>query len=588
VTRTLRIGLAGLGGISRAHLAGYAQSEGRAEVVAVCDRDAERAQRVAGELGARASTDLGDLLADDDVDAVDLTLPHDVHFAAASAALAAGKHVLVEKPLALTSDECRRLIAAAHSAGRTLGVAENTRFVRAYVAVKALLDAGAIGMPRLVRTLISGSEVRRLRDGALWKGRRAGSGGGTIIDAGPHSFYLLRWLLGELETVRAFSHKLVAESEVEDHAVVAGRLASGALYTTEYTFTAEIPWGERLELYGSEGSLIVDQLARPPAVHFRGAGDVAGEPLADVPYAPETWKRDSIAAGVVDFVGAVLDGREPAVRAEDGLHGVLVAERAYASIAAGGVELPVAEPAGGRQGARRRPRLLLVTDVSPYAPGADGAPRLAGAHGVLGQAARAVHEVADACGLDFELAEDVAGLRPGALDEAAVLALFTIGDTPWTADQRASVERRLAAGDLQLLGLHSAADSCESWPAFGRLLGARFDGHPWTQTFAIRHCGRPHAATARLPDPWRFTDEVYLFRDLRDDAQVLLEATGDDLDMDAPGARRPAHGFPLAWCFEEGRGRVFYTALGHFPGAYEDVRFLAHLHGGLEWLAGRG
>jgi predicted dehydrogenase len=588
VTRTLRIGLAGLGGISRAHLAGYAASEGRAQVVAVCDRDADRADAVARELGARAYADLDDLLADDAVEAVDLTLPHDAHFAAAAAALGAGRHVLCEKPLALTSAECRELIAAARDAGRTLGVAENTRFVTAYVEVEKLLRAGAIGEPRLARTLISGSEVRRLSDPSVWKGRRAGSGGGTIIDAGPHSFYLLRWLLGELETVRAFASRLVAASEVEDHAVVAGRLASGALYTTEYTFTAEIPWGERLELYGSEGSIVVDQLARPPAIRFRGAGDLDGEPLAGVPHAPQTWKRDSIAAGVLDFVDAVLAGREPAVRAEDGLHGVLVAERAYASIAAGGAELPVAEPAPARGGRARRPRVLLLTDVSPYAPGPDGEPRLAGAHGVLGQAARAVREVASACGLGFELAEDLADLREGALEEAAVLALFTIGETPFTDAQRALVERRLAGGELQLLGLHSAADSCASWPAFGRLLGARFDGHPWTQTFAIRRCGEPHPSTARLPDPWRFTDEVYLFRDLRDDARVLLEAVGDDLDMDAPGARRPAHGFPLAWCFTEGRGRVFYTALGHFPGAYEDVRFLAHLHGGLAWLADRG
>ena len=77
---------------------------------------------------------------------------------------------------------------------------------------------------------------------------------------------------------------------------------------------------------------------------------------------------------------------------------------------------------------------------------------------------------------------------------------------------------------------------------------------------------------------------AYLFRDLRPDARVLLEAHADDLDMAAPSARRPAHGFPLAWCFEYGSGRVFYTALGHFPGAYEDARFLGHLQGGLSWL----
>jgi predicted dehydrogenase len=341
MSERLGIGLVGLGIISRAHLVGYARAADRAAVVAVCDQDGERAATVAAELGARAYTSLSDLLHDPGVAAVDLTLPHHAHFAAASAALGAGRHVLVEKPLALTSDECRSLIEQAREAALTLGVAENTRFVAAYGAVARRRRAGALGAPRLARTLISGSEVRRLRDTTLWKGRRAGSGGGAIFDAGPHSFYLLRWLLGELDTVRAFHHRLIAESEVDDHAVVAGRLRSGALYSTEYTFTAEIPWGERLELYGSEGSVIIDQLSQRPALHFAGGDDREGRPLPGVPYNPAGWKVDSIAAGVADFVDAVREGRAPVVSGEDGLHGVLVAERAYASAAAGGIELPV-------------------------------------------------------------------------------------------------------------------------------------------------------------------------------------------------------------------------------------------------------
>ncbi len=335
----LGVGLVGLGIISRAHLAGYAQIADRARVVAVCDQDGDRAQAVARELGARAYTRLGDLLEDPGVASVDLTLPHHVHFEAASAALDAGRHVLVEKPLALTSDQCRSLIEQARAASLTLGVAENTRFVAAYLAVERLLRSGALGEPRLARTFIAGSEVARLRDTSLWKGRAAGSGGGAIFDAGPHSFYLLRWLLGDLATVRGFHHRLIAESEVDDHAVVAGRLRSGALYSTEYSFTAEIPWGERFELYGSEGSVIVDQLSQPPAIHFQGGEDRKGHPLTDVPYNPAGWKIDSIAAGVADFADAVREGRAPAVSGQDGLHGVAVAERAYESAAAGGIEL---------------------------------------------------------------------------------------------------------------------------------------------------------------------------------------------------------------------------------------------------------
>ena len=335
----LGIGLVGLGIISRAHRVGYERANDRAAVVAVCDRDPALAASVAAELGARAYTAIDDLLADPEVAAVDLTLPHHVHYSAASAALAAGRHVLVEKPLALTSQECRALIDQARAAGLTLGVAENTPFVAAYQAVERLLRSGALGEPRFARTFISGSEVRRLRDTTLWKGRRGGSGGGAIFDAGPHSFYLLNRLLGELATVRAFHNRLIEESEVDDHAVVAGRARSGALYSAEFTFTAEIPWGERLELYGSEGSVIVDQLARPPAIHFAGGDDTEGTPLADVQYNSGGWKLDSIAAGIADFVDAVCDGRAPTVSGEDGLFGVVIAERAYESAAAGGIEL---------------------------------------------------------------------------------------------------------------------------------------------------------------------------------------------------------------------------------------------------------
>ncbi len=231
--------------------------------------------------------------------------------------------------------------------------------------------------------------------------------------------------------------------------------------------------------------------------------------------------------------------------------------------------------------------LLYVTDVSPYAagPGRDEPQlRMAGAHGVLGQSAIAMAELATAAGLDFEHEASVSGIEAGALERARVLALFTIGDTPWTAAQRESIARRLRSGELALFTLHSAADSASSWEEFGHLLGARFDGHPWTQRFAIEVTDSDHTATRHLPPDWHFQDEVYLFRELRPDAHVLLRAAGDDLDMSSPGARRPEIGFPLAWCFSEGKGRVFYTALGHFPSAYEDVRFLGHLYGGLEWI----
>jgi type 1 glutamine amidotransferase len=79
---------------------------------------------------------------------------------------------------------------------------------------------------------------------------------------------------------------------------------------------------------------------------------------------------------------------------------------------------------------------------------------------------------------------------------------------------------------------------------------------------------------------------VYQFRDLRPDAQVLLRVREGELDLSAGGAVEPAFGFPLAWCFAEGRGRVFSTSLGHFPSAWESPAYLRHLAGGLGWALG--
>jgi len=335
-TNRIGFGLIGLGQIHHAHRRGYEQAADRARIAAVCDVDEAIAKQEGIALGCAAYTDYHALLADPGVDAVDITLPHNLHYEVARAALDCGKHVLVEKPLAATSQQCLALIELARKNGRAFTVAENTRFVTAYQEAETLLKAGVLGTPRLIRTLISGSEVERLQNTSLWKGRRDGTIGGAIFDAGPHSFYLLKWLFGDIEGVYAVQSRLMHESQVEDHAVVGGQLANGALFTTEYTFTAEIPWGERCEIYGSEGSLIIDQLCNPPATHYHGAEDYTGTPLPAVSYDPRGWKVASIAAGVTDFIDAVWGQRPPTIDPRDGYYTIKVAEKAYESVAASG------------------------------------------------------------------------------------------------------------------------------------------------------------------------------------------------------------------------------------------------------------
>jgi type 1 glutamine amidotransferase len=226
--------------------------------------------------------------------------------------------------------------------------------------------------------------------------------------------------------------------------------------------------------------------------------------------------------------------------------------------------------------------LMYVTQVSAYRDGP------AGAHGVLDQSATALASIADSAGLAFRHVTDVRAVALPDLAAVRVVALFTIGETPWAVEQRAALLDGVRSGSLSLLAIHAATDSCYGWDEYGTLVGARFNGHPWTQDVDLEVLEPGHPALAHLGTRWRWHDEVYQFRDLRPDARVLLRVDPAQLDLGAPGVAAPDFGFPLSWCFTEGLGRVFSTSLGHFPAAWESVTYLRHLAGGLSWALGTG
>ncbi|HEV3281883.1 MAG TPA: ThuA domain-containing protein [Acidimicrobiales bacterium] len=227
-----------------------------------------------------------------------------------------------------------------------------------------------------------------------------------------------------------------------------------------------------------------------------------------------------------------------------------------------------------------RSALLYVTQVAPYRHGP------AGVHGVLDQSATAWSQLAESAGLEFQRVHDVRSLDDSSLRGARVVVLFTIGETPWSEHQRAAFLESVRTGATSLVAVHSATDACYGWEEYGDLVGARFDGHPWTQWCTLEVSDPGHPAVAHLGPTWRWRDEVYRFRDLRPDARVLLRAEEDELDPEAAGRPPPDFGFPLSWCFTEGEGRVFSTSLGHFPHAWENPDYLRHLAGGLDWSMG--
>lgn len=225
-----------------------------------------------------------------------------------------------------------------------------------------------------------------------------------------------------------------------------------------------------------------------------------------------------------------------------------------------------------------QPSLLYVTQVAPYRSGP------AGVHGVLDQSAVAIAELAESAGLRFRHVTDVRHLEEGALADAAVVGLFTIGETPWSSAQRSELVGSVRAGRTAVLAIHSATDSCHGWDDYRLLVGARFDGHPWTREMTVDVVVPDHPAVAHLGPSFSWHDEVYLFRGLRPDAQILLAGRPQEFDTDGAGSPIPDIGIPLSWCFTEGAGPVFSTSLGHFPHAWETPDYLRHLTGGLDWL----
>ncbi len=203
MTRRLRVGLVGLGRVFDLNVRGYL-GHPEAEIAALCDADpALLARRAAEHPEARATADFGDMLRWD-LDLVEILTPHPLHEAMTTAALAAGAHVSVQKPMAMRLDECDRMIAAARAAGRHLKLFENFVFYPPLVRARELLLAGAIGRPQHFRMkVVMGDRAQAWPvppSASAWRHALAaeGRGGPCVFDHGHHMMAVALWLFGEV------------------------------------------------------------------------------------------------------------------------------------------------------------------------------------------------------------------------------------------------------------------------------------------------------------------------------------------------------------------------------------------------------
>ncbi len=316
----LRVGIVGTGGISRAHLPGW-QALG-AELHCTSP---EGAEAFAAEAGARVHPDLDALLAA--VDVVDVCTPTPSHPGIVRAALDAGKDVLCEKPLALTGEEARELVAHAENVGRLLFPAHVVRWFPQYAAAKRAVDTGAIGTPAVLRFERTGALPDR-----DWYADEERSGG-IVMDQMIHDIDQALWLAGDAESVHARQQVAASDRAVRTaHVVLTHR--SGALSHCRGFWG---PGGTRFrytfDLAGDRGRLRYDS-AGDAGITFddvASARQASGDGfLPDV-----STLEDPYAAEIAEFARAVTVGGATRVEAADGARAVEVSRAALDSLRTG-------------------------------------------------------------------------------------------------------------------------------------------------------------------------------------------------------------------------------------------------------------
>ncbi len=250
-------GIVGAGDIAERQVAPAIRDTPGHRLVAVMRRTMDGARDFAARHQAeRAYDNVRDLLSDPDVNAVYLGTPPHVHMEETLQAAEAGKHVLCEKPMALTSAECRAMIDACSGAGVQLAICYYQRFNSRHQQIKRWLETGAIGKP--TAALVNFAYRYRAKE-ALWRHDPKISGGGPMMDLGVHCLDLLTWLCGPVTDVQAIVDSMDPASRVEDTATMLLRLESGmqAVITTHWTVQGFEPEQfNRLEIHGTEGSIL--------------------------------------------------------------------------------------------------------------------------------------------------------------------------------------------------------------------------------------------------------------------------------------------------------------------------------------------
>ncbi|MEP6757166.1 MAG: Gfo/Idh/MocA family oxidoreductase [Chthonomonadales bacterium] len=344
----VKIGIIGSGGIAQsAHIPGYQSVLDECEVVALADIDMDKGRQAAEKFGVKhVFHDYNELLAMDEIDAVSVCTPNYLHLDPTLKALAAGKHVLCEKPIGMNAVEAQQMVDAAKNAGKILQIGYNSRFAPSAQLLHDYVEAGELGDIYYAR-----AQALRRRGIPGWGVfiDKSKQGGGPLIDIGVHILDLTLWMMGHPKPVSAsgvtyakFGHRSdvigfmgqwdYANFTVEDFAAALIRFENGATIVLESSFVANLPEDVFTStLCGTQGGAVTHPMTIVTEKH-----------KSLQTFKPEIPKNDvnTHHAEMRDFVKCVRNGKEPLVTGEHGLMVAKIMDAIYLS-SQQGREVPI-------------------------------------------------------------------------------------------------------------------------------------------------------------------------------------------------------------------------------------------------------
>lgn len=343
----MRFGLIGAGGIGKIRADAVAMSPA-CELVAVSDLDEPRARAAAP--GAKFYANANDLIGAADVDAVIISTPPPLHEPLAVAAASAGKHALVEKPMAATADACARMTAAARRAGTLLTVGYNHRYFEALKLVRDTVASGEIGTLSHVRAYTGHSGLAEFK--APWMYDKNVMGGGALMDNGTHIIDLVRYIIGDPQEVFGFATNKVWGLGVEDEGIALLRTAAGVTASIEASWHEWRGYRFHIEAYGDRG--MARAYYAPMMATVIRLDKPGGNKSVERHFYPKTILREKVKGWqstvvqtfveeLADFVAAARGGPHSGrlALANDGLRAVQIAHATYDSEASRGcIKLP--------------------------------------------------------------------------------------------------------------------------------------------------------------------------------------------------------------------------------------------------------